>query len=66
MKQRIKDLEATIYASGDHGVNLISLINRFGCEHGVRKETVKEYVKMLEAGGYIVERSNRVYEAPNL
>ena len=62
MKQRIEDLKLTIIQSGKVGVNLIALVNRFGCEHGVRKETVKEYVKMLEAGGYVVERNNRVYE----
>lgn len=66
MKQRIEDLKQTIIQSGKHGVNLIALVNRFGCEHGIREKTVKEYVKMLEAGGYVVERSNRVYEAPKM
>lgn len=61
MKQRLSDLRATIDQSGTKGVNLIALVNRFGVEHGLRKETVKLYLRMLGAGGYVLERDGRVY-----
>jgi len=66
MKQRIADLKLTITRAGETGINLIALVNRFGCEHGLRTDTVKLYIRMLETGGYIVERNNRVYSTPEM
>ena len=66
MKQRLADLKLTITRAGETGINLIALVNRFGCDHGLRTDTVKLYIRMLETGGYIIERNNRVYEAPKL
>lgn len=62
MKIRLNDLLKTIEATGKRGVNVIALINRFGVEQGLRVDKVKEYVKMLENGGYVVERNNRLYK----
>lgn len=62
MKQRIRDLQDTIKGAGKKGCNLIALINRVGVEHGIQTKTVKSYIQMLQNGGYIIEKHNRVYD----
>lgn len=61
MRTRLKDLLATIEKTGTKGCQLITLVNRFGVEYGIRPVTVKEYIQMLVNGGYIYEKNYRVY-----
>lgn len=59
MKERVDTLLALI--EKNPGINLLRLRNKFAVVHGVRPQVVTEYLKMLERGGFIVERENKVY-----
>lgn len=61
MKQRLNDLHATIEGAGKSGINVIMLVNKFGVVHGLKVSTVKDYLKMLVNGGFVLEKSCRVY-----